>query len=112
MKNTNENPRYALIVEWSDEDNCYVGRCPELFLGGVHGDNRDAVYKDLCAAVDEAIEARKSIDLALPPALSGKTFSGKFLVRIAPGLHKQLAIKATRRGESLNAFVERKLQEH
>jgi hypothetical protein len=29
--------RYLKLVEWSDEDGCYVGRCPELMLGGVHG---------------------------------------------------------------------------
>ena len=28
--------RYAKFVEWSDEDKCFIGRCPELMLGGVH----------------------------------------------------------------------------
>ena len=31
--------RYVKIVEWSDEDQCYVGSCPGLFYGGCHGDN-------------------------------------------------------------------------
>jgi hypothetical protein len=29
--------RYAKFVEWSDENQCFIGRCPELTLGGVHG---------------------------------------------------------------------------
>ena len=29
--------RYTKLVEWSDEDQCFIGRCPELTLGGVHG---------------------------------------------------------------------------
>jgi len=29
--------RYAKFVEWSDEDKCFIGRCRELMLGGVHG---------------------------------------------------------------------------
>ncbi len=23
--------RYVKVVEWSDEDNCFIGSCPELF---------------------------------------------------------------------------------
>ncbi len=26
--------RYAKFVEWSDEDQCFIGRCPELMAGG------------------------------------------------------------------------------
>ena len=36
---------YLKIVEWSEEDQCYVGSCPGLMLGGVHGDNEANVYK-------------------------------------------------------------------
>lgn len=44
--------RYMKIVECSDEDGCYVGTCPGLMLGGVHGDDETAVYRELCQAVD------------------------------------------------------------
>ena len=36
--------RYAKIVEWSDEDACYIGRVPALSYGGVHGSDRAAVF--------------------------------------------------------------------
>ena len=36
--------RYAKIVEWSAEDNCYVGSAPGLILGGCHGDDEQAVF--------------------------------------------------------------------
>ncbi|MBK9051792.1 MAG: hypothetical protein IPL78_13020 [Chloroflexi bacterium] len=45
--------RYLKIVEWSEEDGCYVGRCPELMLGGVHGMDEVAVYHELCEVVEE-----------------------------------------------------------
>ena len=35
-----ETARYVKIVEWSDEDACYVGSSPGLFYGGCHGDGR------------------------------------------------------------------------
>jgi predicted HicB family RNase H-like nuclease len=40
----------------------------------------------------------------LPAATAGKTYSGKFVVRIGPELHQKAAIKASARGESLNQF--------
>ena len=44
---------YKKIVEWSEEDGCYVGRCPGLMLGGVHGMDKVAVYQELCEVVEE-----------------------------------------------------------
>ena len=44
---------YRKIVEWSDEDNCYIGTCPELMYGGIHGQDEMEVYKELCQAVSE-----------------------------------------------------------
>jgi predicted RNase H-like HicB family nuclease len=34
-----EKYRYVKIVEWLDEDECFVGSCPELFYGACHGDD-------------------------------------------------------------------------
>ena len=48
--------RYLKIVRWSDEDHCYVGTCPGFMLGGVHGSDEIAVYRDLCTVVNEWIE--------------------------------------------------------
>ena len=45
-----ESARYVKIVEWSDEDQCFVGICPGLLYGGCHGDDELAVFAELCAA--------------------------------------------------------------
>jgi hypothetical protein len=44
---------HELKVYWSDEDDCYIGQCPTLFGGGVHGKNKIAVFKELCQVVKE-----------------------------------------------------------
>ena len=36
--------RYVKLVEWSDEDACFIGSCPELFYGGCHGADPRAVF--------------------------------------------------------------------
>lgn len=51
-----ESDRYVKIVEWSNEDNCYIGSAPGLFYGGCHGDDEQQVFAQLCDLVDEAIE--------------------------------------------------------
>ena len=47
-----DSARYVKIVEWSDEDQCFVGSCPGLFYGGCHGDDEQAVFAELCEIVD------------------------------------------------------------
>jgi len=102
--------RYLKIVEWSDEDQCYVGTCPRLMLGGVHGDDETAVYRELCQAVDEWIRIYADDDEPLPEPTVGKEYSGKFVLRVGEELHKELAIEALRSGISLNAYCADRLR--
>jgi predicted RNase H-like HicB family nuclease len=58
--------QYEKIVYWSDEDQCYIGMCPELFYGGVHGDDPETVFKELLEVVDEWVEIFEKDVRALP----------------------------------------------
>ena len=71
--------RYVKIVEWSEEDQCFVGSCPGLLYGGCHGDDEQGVFAELCAIVDETIELYKKDNKPLPPATSGKDYANKML---------------------------------
>lgn len=66
-----DSARYVKIVEWSDEDQCYVGSCPGLIYGGCHGDDEQQVFADLCQIVEEAIALFKEEGKPLPPATHG-----------------------------------------
>ena len=60
---------YHRFVRWSEEDQCYIGYCPDLYLGGVcHGDNEEATYAALCEIVRDEIAHRLGKGEALPPA--------------------------------------------
>jgi predicted HicB family RNase H-like nuclease len=96
--------RYLKIVEWSEEDRCYVGTCPSLMLGGVHGGDEAEVYRELCEVVEEWLEIYQRDGDPIPPATAGKEYSGKFVLRVGKELHKDLAINALRCGESLNSY--------
>jgi predicted RNase H-like HicB family nuclease len=72
-----ESDRYAKIVEWSEEDSCYVGSAPGLFYGGCHGDDEQQVFSELCQIVEETIELYHQDGKPLPPATSGRDFANK-----------------------------------
>jgi predicted RNase H-like HicB family nuclease len=71
--------RYVKIVEWSDEDQCFVGSCPGLSYGGCHGDNEEAVFAELCELVEETIELYSEERKPLPPATAGRDYANKML---------------------------------
>ena len=50
-----DSAKYVEIVEWSEEDQCYVGSAPGLIYGGCHGDD-ESRFSTSCAKVREAIE--------------------------------------------------------
>lgn len=78
-----ETDRYLKIVEWSDEDNCYVGTCPGLVYGGGHGDDEVKVYEELRLAVAEAVELYSADNRPLPPDTANKQFSGRFVLQVS-----------------------------
>ena len=72
-----DSAKYVKIIEWSDEDQCYVGSAPGLIYGGCHGKDEEAVFAELCQLVDEAIELYKKDGKPLPPATSGRDYANK-----------------------------------
>jgi predicted HicB family RNase H-like nuclease len=46
---------------------------------------------------------------SLPEPIAIKHFSGKFMVRVSPDIHRQLAIQAAEAGVSLNRLASAKL---
>lgn len=58
---------YHRFVHWSDEDQAYIGYCPDLYFGGVcHGEDETEVYRDLCQIVRDEVAHRLLQNLALP----------------------------------------------
>lgn len=103
--------RFLKLVEWSDEDQCYVGSSPGFIGACCHGKDETRVYKDLCRIINEWIKIYEQEGRALPDTFSDKAFSGKFVLRVGEDLHKALAIKAIKTGESLNTYCANRLRD-
>lgn len=70
-----ESSRYLKIVEWSDEDQCFVGQCPGVIGPCCHGDDEAQVYAALCQIVDEWIDEMIRDNKPLPPATAGRNLA-------------------------------------
>lgn len=97
--------RYVKLVEWSEEDQCYLGSAPPLIGQSCHGPTERGVLAQLDQIVEEWIVTLLAEGKALPAGTANRDFSGKFIVRVPSAVHKRAALKAAARGESLNQFV-------
>lgn len=98
--------RYNYRVAWSEDDESYVARCAEhRFLAADSEESPEAAIKELKFVVLGVIEDMIENNEKVPEPFSGKTYSGKFGVRMPPHLHRDLAAVAAQQGVSLNQLV-------
>lgn len=107
----NRIDQYTYRVSWSEEDEEYVATCAEFpslsWLDTSPEKALSGVRKVVVQCVEDMNEAGESI----PEPLSTKSFSGRFVVRVPPQLHRQLATLAAESGISLNRLVSHKLSQ-
>jgi predicted RNase H-like HicB family nuclease len=63
---------YLSFVRWSEEDQAYIGYCPDLFpAGGVcHGKTPVEAFAALCDIIDDTVSTAEAQGLPLPPPLA------------------------------------------
>lgn len=101
--------RYIYKITWSEEDKEYVGLCVEFPSLSWLAESPESALKGIRKVVEEVIKDMKDCGEAPPEPLSCRKFSGKFVVRIPPEIHRSLAIEAEEEGISLNRLVSSKL---
>lgn len=57
--------QYHRWIEWSDEDQVYIGKCPDL-ITGIHGNDSVKVYEELGEVVQEVIDQFQQSGRPLP----------------------------------------------
>jgi predicted HicB family RNase H-like nuclease len=100
---------YLKVIEWSDEDRCFIGSAPPLIGRCCDGKTEAEVMKQLIVIVQEWIDIYNKDGKPLPHPRKEK-YSGKFMLRTGEELHRFLAISAQQAGESLNNFIVKRLQ--
>ena len=103
--------RYLKIVEWNAADSCYIGSAPPLIGQSCHGASEAEVLAQLQTIVEEWVDTLIKDGRPLPASTANRKFSGKFVVRLSPEIHRKVALKAMARGDSLNQYVAETLAE-
>ena len=103
---------YTYRIVWSEEDSEFVGLCAEFpSLSWLDAD-QDAALAGMVSLVQQAVVDMEANGEPVPEPLSLQKYSGKFMVRTTPEVHRRLAAQAMESGVSLNRLVNSKLQEH
>ncbi len=104
-----ENDRYTYRVTWSEEDDEYVGLCIEFpSLSWLSSTPEAALEGIRQVAADVVIDLKASGEL-VPEPIAIRQYSGKFMLRIPPVLHRHLVLEAAEAGISLNRLASAKL---
>jgi predicted HicB family RNase H-like nuclease len=104
-----DSDRYTYRITWSEDDGEFVGLCVEFPSLSWLARTPEAALKGICKLVNKAVQDMENGGEVPPPPLSSRSYSGKFIVRIPPEVHRALAIKAAEEGISLNRLVSSKL---
>ncbi len=104
-----QNDRYTYRVTWSEEDNEYVGLCVEFPSLSWLEPSPEEALKGIRQTVAQAVADLEKNKEPVPEPIAVKKYSGKFMVRIPPDLHRRLAIEAAESGVSLNRLASDKL---
>ena len=101
--------RYAYRVEWSPDEEAYVGSCIEVPSLKRAAPTAEQAIADLAGAVDQYVQDVQACGEEAPTPLSERSYSGTFVVRTSPELHGRLAIEAAEQRVSMNQCVVEKL---
>lgn len=103
------NDKYTYRITWSEDDGEYVGLCAEFPSLSWLAQTPEAALKGIRKVVEEVIAEMTHSGESIPEPIASKHFSGKFMVRVPPDVHRQLAIQAAEAGVSLNRLASAKL---
>jgi len=106
---TARKDKYAYRVLWSEDDQEYVGLCSEFSSLSWLESTQEKALKGIRKLVDECIFDLKKQGEEVPSPIAVRDYSGKFMVRVPPDIHRQLAVQAAESGVSLNRIASAKL---
>jgi len=104
-----KNDRYTYRVTWSEEDEEYVGLCAEFPSLSWLEPTPEEALKGVRQTVAQVVADLKKNGEPAPEPIAVRKYSGKFMVRVPPDLHRRLVLEAAESGVSLNRIASDKL---
>ena len=104
-----KDDRYTYRVTWSEEDNEHVGLCAEFPSLSWLDQTPEGTLKGIRRLVADVVKDMHDNGETTPEPMACRQYSGKFMVRVPPEVHRHLAIEAAESGVSLNRIASAKL---
>ena len=104
-----KNDHYTYRITWSNEDGEAIGLCAEFPSLSWLASEPEAALQGIRQVVADVVVDLQANGEPVPEPLSVKKYSGRFMVRVPPELHRQLALEAAESGVSLNRLASDKL---
>ena len=109
---TNKTDFYSYRVIWSEENQNFIGMCSEFPSLSWLAKSPESALRGIRKVVSDVIADMKANGENPPAPLSFKKYSGKFMVRVPPNIHRKLALLATEEGVSLNRLISARLSQY
>ena len=100
---------YTYRVTWSAEDEMHVGLCAEFPSLSWLADTPEGALAGIRQVVADTVADLETSGEDVPVPLAERRFSGRFVVRVPPEVHRSLAVEAAEAGISLNRLVSARL---
>ena len=104
-----EQDRYTYRVTWSEEDGEHVGLCAEFRSLSSLAATPEAALAGVRTLVADIVTDMLANGETPPEPLAARRYTGKFIVRVPPDVHRRLALEAAEAGVSLNRLASAKL---
>ena len=101
--------KYTYRITWSNDDHEFVGLCAEFPSLSWLSSTPQGALEGIRKMVAKVLKDMGKNFEEIPQPLSDKKFSGKFMVRLPPEVHRKLALKALEEKVSLNRLISSKL---
>jgi predicted HicB family RNase H-like nuclease len=103
------NDHYTYRVTWSEDDQEHVGLCVEFPSLSWLAPSPENALRGIRRAVADVVTDMTEAHETVPEPLANRKFTGKFMVRVPPDVHRDLTMEAAEAGVSLNRLATVKL---
>lgn len=108
---TLKNDKYTYRVTWSEEDKEHIGLCAEFPSLSWLATTPETALKGIRNVVATVVQDMRANGERIPEPIARKQYSGKFVVRVPPEVHRRLVLEAAEVGVSLNRLASAKLSQ-
>ncbi len=99
------NHHYKVDIRWSDDDQAFIARVPELDGVITHGET----VSDAAHMAEEAIalhlESLKAHNEPIPEPIALEKLSGQYPLRMGKERHQDVVLRARQQGKSINEYL-------